>query len=511
MVVTIIFFFFALLANQQGYPVSSPDGLKCNTWTHVWSVTKGTWKLPTSVQTSITDVYWFSNTAKTKGLYIYDPSPKLGGSRYWESSANEEIVRCRSSEQRYWSRGLQKQMSCDENGVGKHTCGSLNGWILWHEGATFNYDPHPCPVAGSTGRSGDLTELWICSILTPPGNQVSPNGQKCRTWTNVYTSSTLGTRNLPTDSVPVSINDVYWLSNAQNTKGLYIYDPSPTWSENPYWTTSANSKIVRCRSSQQRNWSRGLEKEMNCNEDGIGQHACGHINGWILWHDGATFNSDHHHPCPVVGSTHIGRGDLTKLWICSSLNPPMNPPGDSVSSPDGLKCNSWTHVWSDKVGTRTLPTNLQTSINDVYWFSDLANSKGLYIYDPSPKLSGIHVWESSADAGIVRCRSSEQRYWSRGLLKQMNCHNNGVGKHTCGSHNGWILWHNGATYNHHGHPCPVTGSSHSSWGDLTELWVCSSLKVDQLTERIDALEMKLSSMNEILEKISQNVGSPVMV
>jgi len=163
------------------------------------------------------------------------------------------------------------------------------------------------------------------------------------------------------------------------------------------------------------------------------------------------------------------------------------------------------------VGTRNLPTNLQTSINDVYWFSNPANTKGLYIYDPSPNLSGLHFWESSADAGIVRCRSSEQRYWSRGLQKQMSCSKNGVGKHTCGSYNGWLLWHNGATYYNDAHPCPVTGSSHPGRGDLTELWVCSSLKIDKLAERIEAMEMKLSSMNEILEKISQNMGSPVMV
>jgi len=504
--VNIILLFTALIATPPGYPVSSPDGLKCNTWTHVWSDSTGTRNLPESVQTSITDVYWFSDSGNTKGLYIYDPSPKFDGSHFWKSSASAE-VRCRSSEQRFWSRGLAKQLDCNNDGVGKHNCGTLNGWILWHNGATYYDDTHPCPVTGSThSGQGDLTELWICSSLTPPGVQVSPNGQKCRSWTNVWTSGTGGTRNFPTGGVPESKNDVYWLSNAQNTKGLYIYDPSPTWNGNPYWTTSASSKIVRCRTSQQRDWSRGLEKEMNCNEDGVGQHACGHINGWVLWKDGATFHSDHH-PCPVSGSTHIGLGDLTKLWICSSLNPPLNPPGDQVSSPDGRKCNSWTHVWSDRAGTRNLPTTFQSSINDVYWFSNQENSKGFYIYDPSPKFSGRHYWETSTGAGIVRCRSSEQRYWSRGLEKQINCNDDGVGKHNCGTLNGWILWHNGATYYNNAHPCPVAGSTHGGQADLTELWVCSSLQNDPLAARMDALEIKLSLMNEeILEKLSQNMS-----
>jgi len=493
--------------NPPGDTVSSPDGRKCNSWTHVWSDMTGTRNLPTTLKNSINDVYWFSNPANSKGLYIYDPSPKFTGLHYWETRANAGVVRCRSSEQGYWSRGLEKQMNCNHDGVGQHKCGSNNGWILWHNGATYFTDVHPCPVAGSTHSSqGDLTELWVCSSLAPPGDQVSPNGKKCRSWTNVWTTGSVGTRNLPTESVPESMNDVYWLSNAQNTKGLYIYDPSPTWHGNPYWTTSASSKIVRCRTSQQRDWSRGLEKQMSCNEDGVGQNACGHINGWILWHDGATFSSNHH-PCPVSGSTHIGRGDLTKLWICSSLNPPLNPPGDTVSSPDGRKCNSWTHVWSDMTGTRNLPTTLKNSINDVYWFSNPANSKGLYIYDPSPKFTGLHYWETRANAGVVRCRSSEQGYWSRGLEKQMNCNHDGVGQHKCGSGNGWILWHNGATYFTDAHPCPVAGSTHGSQGDLTELWICSSLKYDELAARIEALEMKISSMEEkILEKLSQNMG-----
>jgi len=510
-----ILLFTLLFSSPPGNPVSSPEGLKCNTWTHVWSDKTGTRTLPTSMQSSITDVYWFSNLGNTKGLYIYDPSPIFSGLHYWESGASEEIVRCRSSEQRHWSRGLQKQINCNGNGVGKHTCGSHNGWILWHNGVTFYNDAHPCPVTGSThGGQGDLTELWFCSSLSPPGEQVPPNGKKCRTWTNVWTSSTLGTRYLPSDGIPESMNDVYWLSNTQSSKGLYIYDPSPTWNGSPHWTTSVNSNIVRCRTPEQRNWSRGLEKQMDCDEDGVGQHACGHINGWILWHDGATFNSDLH-PCPVTGSTHIGRGDLTKLWICSSLNPSLNPPGNPISPPDGPKCSSWTHVWSDTVGTRNLPTKSHISLNNVYWLSDRANSKGLYIYDPSPKWNGAHYWESYADAQIVRCRSLEQQYWSRGLQKQMNCNENGVGKHTCGSRNGWILWHNGATYYNDAHPCPVTGSNHEGQGDLTELWICSRLKVDKLVSRIEALEMELSSMKkeilggiskEILESISQKMG-----
>jgi len=497
----IILLFTALLATPPGYPVSSPDGLKCNTWTHVWSGRN----LPKSSHMSITDVYWISDAANTKGLYIYDPSPKFDGTHYWESHSSAQVLQCRSSEQRYWSRGLEKRMDCNDDGVGKHKCGTHNGWILWHHGATFNHDDtHPCTVTGSShGGQGDLTEVWICSSLMPPEDLVSPNGRKCRSWTNVWTSGTAGTRNLPADGVPESMNDVYWLSNAQNTKGLYIYDPSPTWAGSPYWTTSANSKVVRCRTSQQRDWSRALEKAINCNEDGVGKHACTHINGWILWHDGATYNNDDH-PCPVSGSSHVGRGDLTKLWICSSINPSSNPPGNRVTSPDGLKCNSWTHVWSDRSGTRNIPTTLQNSITDVYWFSDTANKKGVYIYDPSPKFDGTHFWESRANAKIVRCRSSEQLYWSRGLEKQIDCHGDGVGKHKCGIHNGWILWHNGATYNDDGnHPCPVTGSSHGGEGDLTELWICSSLKNDELAARIDALEMEIRTMREeILEKLS---------
>ena len=44
------------------------------------------------------------------------------------------------------------------------------------------------------------------------------------------------------------------------------------------------------------------------------------------------------------------------------------------------------------------------SSNNVYFLSDEANTKGLYIYDPDPNYAGSHFWQSNSDS--VRCMSS---------------------------------------------------------------------------------------------------------
>ncbi len=56
-----------------------------------------------------------------------------------------------------------RAMSCDPTGVGSHTCGYANGWILLHENDAFNDSgAHPCGFGVGyypTGRA--LTTLWV--------------------------------------------------------------------------------------------------------------------------------------------------------------------------------------------------------------------------------------------------------------------------------------------------------------------------------------------------------------
>ena len=122
------------------------------------------------IPNSSTGVYYLTDNGNTKGLYVYDPAPAWTGTHYWESNSGADgdvgssSLRCRSTSQTAWSDGLPKAMSCDADGIGTHTCGTQNGWILWHNGAAYMDNNHPCPVDGATtAGAGDLFNLWVCT------------------------------------------------------------------------------------------------------------------------------------------------------------------------------------------------------------------------------------------------------------------------------------------------------------------------------------------------------------
>ena len=54
-------------------------------------------------------------------------------------------------------------MNCDAQGVGSHSCGSGNGWILWHTSDTYNFSgAHPCAFGTGGGPTGyALTDLGV--------------------------------------------------------------------------------------------------------------------------------------------------------------------------------------------------------------------------------------------------------------------------------------------------------------------------------------------------------------
>ena len=168
-------------------------------------------------------------------------------------------------------------------------------------------------------------------------------------------------------------------------------------------------------------WSDGLPKTMSCDPEGIGSHNCGTQNGWILWHNGATY-MDQSHPCAVSGSATPGAGDLTHLWVCLDKQP---PPGPTVQPPNGgAPCDKWKAVWTENFDLQTLPSadqDIPRSANDLYFIANAAMTKGLYIYDPSPNWTGTHYWESNAPSGTVRCRSTAMSSWSDALPRTMSC------------------------------------------------------------------------------------------
>jgi len=54
-------------------------------------------------------------------------------------------------------------MSCDTHGVGSHTCGTLNGWLLLHLNDTYNVSgAHPCSLgSGDLPTAAGLRTLWV--------------------------------------------------------------------------------------------------------------------------------------------------------------------------------------------------------------------------------------------------------------------------------------------------------------------------------------------------------------
>ena len=149
----------------------------------------------------------------------------------------------------------------------------------------------------------------------------------------------------------------------------------------------------------------------------------------------------------------------------------MTEGGSGVPNPDDG--NNWEMVWRENRGLQVMPgadSGIPKSSNDIYYMSNADNDKGLYIYDPDPNYAGSHFWQSNSDS--VRCMSSSQDSWSDKLAGRLSCEATGVGDHACGTQNGWILWHNGATYMNNNHPCAVPGSTTPGAGDLTDLWIC---------------------------------------
>jgi hypothetical protein len=105
-------------------------------------------------------------SGSTHRFFIADPAAQMEvGFHYWRTSA--EVVQCTT---RYDSvlagtmaRTSTKAMSCDPLGVGSHTCGYYNGWMLWHTNDTYNEDgAHPCAFSrGASPTGGALTDLWV--------------------------------------------------------------------------------------------------------------------------------------------------------------------------------------------------------------------------------------------------------------------------------------------------------------------------------------------------------------
>jgi len=102
-------------------------------------------------------------------LFIEDMNPNFGpgpvGRHFWRTAAAS--VRCATEYARVLAGTMASTgshaVNCDGQGIGSHTCGHGNGWILWHTSDTYNYSgAHPCAFGTGDGPTGyTLTDLWV--------------------------------------------------------------------------------------------------------------------------------------------------------------------------------------------------------------------------------------------------------------------------------------------------------------------------------------------------------------
>jgi len=219
--------------------------------------------------------------------------------------------------------------------------------------------------------------------------------------------------------------------------------------------------------------------------------------GWLLWDQGSTIELGdprlaelHGHPCRVEQSA--TEGLLQIFWVCV--------PEIMGSHSDG-HCGNWTFVqtvlhdpvqpwkYMDSILPANEPTRqLFRAIPDpMFKFTvsiDGSGEEGLYIRDPMPiwmrkQDRGASIWTSDANPNQLFCMNTQkQQHWipvQKALQECDRLEFNGVGKHVCGSRNGYVLWHHGAAYdgtNKSAHPCSMGAKFSGDWGTLQHLWMC---------------------------------------
>ena len=108
-------------------------------------------------------VFRFISTSAEQ-LFVVDDDP-IFQNHFWQS--NNAKVACSNSvgptNDGTFTEVTDKNISCDAEGLGEHTCGTSGGWILAHvftgQTITFNNSgAHPCPVNAGTNDS-----VWVRS------------------------------------------------------------------------------------------------------------------------------------------------------------------------------------------------------------------------------------------------------------------------------------------------------------------------------------------------------------
>ncbi len=116
-----------------------------------------------------TGLFRISDPALEQSFFIRDVRPlfasSIGGfgrGHVWATNAGS--VACATSYAQVRGTAMVAtgtfDIDCESRGPGSHTCGTANGWILFHRGGTYDYDAqHPCSFGH--GESQGLVVRWM--------------------------------------------------------------------------------------------------------------------------------------------------------------------------------------------------------------------------------------------------------------------------------------------------------------------------------------------------------------
>ena len=117
-----------------------------------------------------TGLFRISDPAVERGFFIRDVRPLFdsggiggfGRGHVW--ATNADSVACATSYEQVRGAAMAAtgafDIDCESRGPGSHDCGTINGWILFHRGGTYDYDgQHPCSIGH--GQSLGLVVRWV--------------------------------------------------------------------------------------------------------------------------------------------------------------------------------------------------------------------------------------------------------------------------------------------------------------------------------------------------------------
>eukprot|EP00928_Gymnodinium_smaydae_P097093 TRINITY_DN8713_c0_g1_i1.p1 TRINITY_DN8713_c0_g1~~TRINITY_DN8713_c0_g1_i1.p1 ORF type:complete len:376 (+),score=30.87 TRINITY_DN8713_c0_g1_i1:32-1129(+) len=285
----------------------------CSFWEQVAVAEGRPLSIPASTKTSPLGIYRISDIDRTSSLYIKDHHVVFDSidKHYWRSSKREAVA-CAVNDGE-WTPMPSQHFSCNPQGVGRHECGYVNGWILWHDGATYSAldDGHPCTVPGYTTSGPPAGLIYIDRCV--PSAPAHPAKTCCSQWEQVAVAGG-NPKSLPANTKTSPLG-IYRISDIDRTSSLYIKDHHVVFdsSARHYWRSSKR-EAVQCAVNDGE-WTPMPRQKFSCDPQGVGFHECGWGNGWILWHEGSTWTgaSNAYHPCKIAA-----RWDLLYVDRCVS-------------------------------------------------------------------------------------------------------------------------------------------------------------------------------------------------